>query len=1099
MPGANAGNLKSSKVSDELATQIVNSIKDLSLPFIARLRRRDTEGEKIVEQTIELPTDYAGYQKSAKDRIEVKVDQWIKEGKLDEGEVGKLKGIFDNRKTSFGVMDSEDFVDTVREYISFKEKRTTFYGNETPDEKEKDRRKEIAKNEKAANQAAGKLTNLLLNREELYKLKREIVVEQLKGLIEAIGKIKGIEALQWSGIQKEAEELITKVKASTAKHIEVEHALELERLMVHWPPSLESNLVQLKSRVDTKLLNSSPSLEVFDMPLDDLQLRHDCKEELEQLDKAASTAHSVPALGQTVVLKPGEINATIHKFRDLNNNLDSPQKKQAHQAYSKEVDTFVQALNSLQNAKEKGSTGKLKRQLNNTSFQQAVQALQAAVDNFEATLEEKDKSPELLSGLKQLETALKGIEGQAVQGISSSDAEKAYKALIKALLAAPATLSPNILVLGLAQEQSKHKKDSVWYRNDLFKTTKELAEGCAMIFEGLNEYHKYLNELNNFVLSMITVQEGEGDAPRQRRELIIQNLSIETITGSVKNITNWQSQDKGSAIIKKIREKIGNFSKGNVPSVLEDVIDGLAKFKKAFDPIAVCNAKKVSTSIKSGGKEHEVSTTAYSKKYNNPLNPSNEKTAKQGLVIMKGTVDTLVAVKAVVKEFTAPPSTKVLEETLVLCEKWYNAILNLKFTEDVENLSKNIDILRKYPDTSVPPPVKTNKKTTLKELVDKDGFDLSSFRNTLEQLLLEHLEECIRKESKKYKEKRPYALRFSEVKEWIKRDLKTPQTGETYEDEPISIPIIDGKNCSVTRTDINKILSPFKERYKQRIKKEIEWREEVNGKDKNIEESDGFKKSEKLTTCANVAKQNSGKIQYYLDQMKDFNDLFTETTSSMDVKVFLENVDSTKFSEIAQANEKELRDYRRSYRNTFENLLEKKGKGALPTILNSMRFTAQVSDSIDELSSQFLEIARILTSITPDNDMSENEVVETTEKVKSVVKLITTATSSVAAGVAVFVGPFAPIPLLVGGLIQGAGGVAGLIMDHIIKDAKSKQHLATLINIFEKVITTLQEVRNKVTSHRTTLQGELENVLKAIENINAHKDALEIGKSNSMQ
>lgn len=1024
----------------------------LKTPFVANLVRRDSfhgKHQDIREQVVVLPEDHASYQEKTKERITEKIEGWKEQDKLSEGELEGIKEMLVDGNMKFGVLDTEEFVDSIRDYLIFKQEHG-----------------EYSEEEKVVNTAANKFAELLLSNTDLYDTDAEAVLEKLQDLKDSIDQVEEPESLRWSGIKAKVETLYNKINGQD--EVFVEDALEMQALMASWPPSLNNRLLEHKSRVNTKILNRSKEMDLFDMPIEDLMLREASKVELEKLNNAIAATHSIK--GEMVILKPEDVNTSIREFREYNNKLDSKEKKEAHLQYGKDLDEFVIVLNSLKDDTKKGSTNKLKRQVSSENFQDAAKKLKGALENQNPQLE----------GMDKLITALEGMIGNFEDKGGTKRVETAYKALIKAIEKAPTTLSPNVLALKQAQTQSKHGKDSAWYRDDLFKTTKGLAEGCAFIFEELNEYHKYINELNNFVLSLITVDGDESEEALNSRSNIIKQLSIEAIEGSVKDITNWQSQGKTKTAIENIRSAMGTLGGSNVPGALSTTMDALAGFKTAFDPIAKRNFTKGKTTIQ--GKS--VATSDRDQTYDNPLNPSNGKEAGKGIAIMKGTVDTLMALKTVVQEFSKPPATDTLEKTINLCEKWNNAILNLSFAKDVKILTKNIDILAKYPKTSTPPSTKELRELTIDELQKIGGFSLPTFKNTIKQRLLESIKQ--RLEDKNKGLTRTYALRFSELVKYIETDLNQAKTIDPqHNTRKLKVQYIDNMMGEIEEESYSAILTPFKDRYHNRIDNEIDWREQSNGKASKIIDANGFLKKTPITTYKHIKDQSAAQINYYISEISTLEKKISDSTKDMDVQIFLPNVNTTQFATFATAESLELiQRNRKRYPDTYQNLIEKSKTAALPTTLKSMKTTAKIADGIDMMSSSFVQASRVLTSIVPDNDMSEENFQVGAKKWQAVIKLTDTAVSAAASMTAAFVGPYAPIPLLVGGIVKGITSAINVIIGQRIKASEARQYLDQFIAIFEKATKALQEARNKVSDHRESLQGWLVSILDAIKNIN---------------
>ncbi len=1050
--------LVSSSSSLELEEIIIEELK--TAPFIGSLRRRDSvvdlnglkDHQNIITNVVELPEDHTSYQEQTKERITSKIEGWKDGGELTEEEADRISEMMEAGGMEFGVVDTEEFIDSIRDYLHFKREHG-----------------EYSEKEGLVNDAANTVTELLLNREELYNPENVgLLLEKMRELSDAIEEVEAPESLKWAGVKAKVDALYDEV--DNANLVSSKNALEMQSLMASWPPSLDNRLLENKSRVNTKILTRSKEMDLFDMPIEDLMLREASKDELAALNKAMTKTHSIK--GEMVVLRPEDINSTIREFRECYNKLDRSDKKEVYLQYGKDLEEFVTVLNSLKADSTKGSSDKFKRQISHSSFQDAAAKFKRALE---------DQNPQL-DGMDKLITAVGGIIGDFEASGGTKRVETAYKALIKAIGEAPMTLSPNVLALTKAKEQSTHDKDSTWYRDDLFKTTKGLAEGCASIFEELNEYHKYINELNNFVLSLITVKGVESEEALESRANIIRSLSIEAIEGSVNDITNWQSQRKTETAIANIRAAMGALSGSDVPGALSTTMDALAGFKTAFDPIAGRNFTKGSTTI-SG---QDVATAARDTTYDNPLNPSNGKEAGKGIAIMKGSVDTLMALKTVVLEFTKPPGTKTLEKTINLCEKWNNAILNLSFEKDVKNLTKNIDILSKYPEISIAPSVIEDPKDyTVQELQEKEaGFSLASFKETLMQRLLESIEKHFK--AKAGSLERFYALRFTELLKIIKKEIETAD----YSDEPLKVNYVNGMMGAIEDSSYSALLTPLQERYHSRIDKEIDWREASSGKASKIETEDGFSKKTPITTYKDAKAQGTPQIDYYISEVGALEKKISDSTTSMDVKIFLPNVNTTQFGVFANAVSKvDIEGNKKRYRDTFQNIIESSETAALPTVLKSMKTTAKVADSIDMMSSSFVQASRILTSIVPANDMSEENFQVGAKKWQAAINLVGTAVGTAASITAAFVGPYAPIPLLIGGVVKGITSAINLIIGQRIKASEAREYLDKFIAIFEKASNALQKVRNAVSGHRESLQGWLENILNAMANIEKYEVA----------
>lgn len=1051
--------LNSHNDSIQVEVEVVEELKKIGAPFVANLTRRDSIAgihTDIQSTIVEPPEDHVSYQKHAKDRIKEKVTGWKNKGELSQEELESIEKMLEDGEMTFGVLDTEEFVDSIRNYLAYKEKHGAY-----------------SEEEKKVHTVANDFSNLLLDRESLYKTEVGTVLQKLKALADEIKKVKDPQSLRWAGVLSKVEALHEKIDKN--KKVLVEDALEMQGLIASWPPSLDNRLLEHKSRVNTKVLARPNEMDLFDMSLDDLVLRDASQNELNALNKAVVKSHSV--LNQTIILRPEDVNKTIRDFREYHHKLDSPEKKQAHLKYGKDVDEFVTLLNKLKSDNKDGSSDKFKRQVSSSNFQEAATKLKLALEAQNPQLE----------GIDKLIAALKDIIGDFKDKGGTKKAETAYKALIKALNEAPTTLSPNVLVLQQAQEQSKHSKDSTWYRNDLFKTSKGLAEGFAYIFEELNEYHKYINQLNNFVLSLITVENGESKEALESRSNIIKNLSIEAITGSVNYIINWQSQGKTTNAIESLRSAMKKIGGSDVPGALTTTMDALSQFKTAFDPIAGRNFTKSSVTING----QKVSSADRNKEFDNPLNPSNEKTANKGIAIMKGSVDTIMALKKVVQEFTKPPSTDTLSKTIDLCDKWNTAILNLNFEKDVKSLTKNIDILAKFPETSTPPPKKEQKELTIEELEKTGGFSLPTFKNTIKQRLLEYIEQRFKEKTKDLKN--VYALRFAELLKYIDKDLVTPEEIDPdYETRKLTVNYVDNMMGKIEDSDYVEILNPFKERYRKRIDNEINWRELSKGKASKIEDADGFKKKTPITTHKDAKKQGPAQIDYHLEKISALEEEISKSTKDMDLQIFLPNVNIVQFETFSTAKPEALAEHKRKYPDTFQNLIEESDTAALPTVLRAMRTTGKVADGIDMMSSSFVQASRILSSIVPDNDMTEENFQVGAKKWQSVVELIGTAGGAAASITAAFVGPYAPIPLLVGGIVKGITSAINVIISQRIKASEARQYLDKFIAIFEKASSALQGARNKVSNHRENLQTWLASILNAIKNINENKESLEL-------
>lgn len=1044
--------LVSSSSSIELEEEVLEALK--TAPFIARVRRRDSvvdlkDHRNVITNVVELPEDYASYQKQTKERINSKIEGWKDGGELTEEESGRINEMLEAGGMEFGVLDTEEFIDSIRDYLHFKQEHG-----------------EYSEEEKLVNAAANTVTELLLNREELYNPENvEFLLEKMGELSNAIGEVEEPNSLKWVGVKAKVDALYEEVE--TANLVSSKNALEMQSLMASWPPSLDNRLLENKSRVNTKILTRRKEVDLFDMPIEDLILREASKDELAALNKAMTKTYSIK--GEMIVLKLDDINSTIRAFRETYNNLDN-REQEVYLQYGKDLEEFVAVLNSLEADSTKGSSDKFKRQISHSSFQDAATKFKDALNAQVPQLE----------GMDKLIAAVEAMIGDFEANGGTKKVEAAYKTLIKVIGAVAITLSFNALALRKAQEQSKHGKDSTWYRDDLFKTTKGLAEGCASIFEELNEYHKYINELNNFVLSLITVKGGESEEEFESRTNIIKSLSIEAIEGSVDYIANWQSQRKAETAIADIRAAMDGLSGSDVPGALSTIMDALAGFKTAFDPIAGRNFTKGSTTI-SG---QDVATAARNTTYDNPLNPSNGKEAGKGIAIMKGSVDTLMALKTVVLEFTKPPGTKTLEKTINLCEKWNNAILNLSFEKDVKNLTKNIDILSKFPRISIAPSViEDPEEYTVEELQEKEaGFSLPRFKETLIQRLLESIEKHFK--AKTGNLERFYALRFSELLKIIKKEIESAD----YSGKPLKVNYVDGMMGAIEDSSYSALLTPLQERYHSRIDKEIDWREASSGNASKIETEDGFSKKTPITTYKDAKKQGTPQIDYYISEVGTLEKKISDSTKNMDVKIFLPNVNTTQFGVFANAGSKEdVESNKKRYPDTFRNITEDSETAALPTVLKSMKTTAKVADSIDMMSSSFVQASRILTSIVPANDMSEENFQVGAKKWQAAINLVGTAVGTAASITAAFVGPYAPIPLLIGGVVKGITSAINLIIEQRIKASEAREYLDKFITIFEKASNALQEVRNIVSGHRENLQGWLENILNAIENIEKYE------------
>lgn len=1035
-----------------LSSEEIWEIDYLDSPFIQSIDSNNTT------QVIA----YSEQQKAIQDNIRNK----IKDKNLTKAQEAQVLEVLKTAPIGvISLLDEEEFFNAIDEYTAI-EKGGYAYCPE----------------EQTVNKAANELFHYALQGGLSDKEGATNVSNFITIILENIDKIPAPECYRWKEIKKKLDMSLRQIKDNIDAKIFVNVIIELQNIMASWPPSLESGILKFKASVNTKLLNQDLLMNLFTVNPSDIQFQTICNTQVDSFSKQSIKIHRSPQTNTKVILKREEIKKYEEDFRKTYDQLPHEFQTEYYPKYCKAIDDFAKIFCNIntEQIRQEQAVDSRKKLIKSSDLITGINTLKSVLDEIYTSIKdiledclikmanyrnpseiEKINTTEknFLNPIQLLLEAL-SIDNSKIEAIKYFDSK--YEEITQALKEAPNALSTSVLLLNKSNliTPNNISDDRI---ADMFEKFKSVAEAYSKMYDMLNQKYNYLNQLDNFVLSLITSQEGDNND----RLSVLEAININTLVP--KELINWQSKNQFIPSITAFRnsiEKVSSSKKKEIPS--KEWSKHLKSFSKVFDSIGLINIEKNS---KKDEDSRDYTVLGIATAIIIPIN------------IITNALD--------IAQYNLKISAtriKVLTDTLTLCEKWYNAILKLKFQEKQNNIKTNLALFRKYSSTlKLPTPNSVTKELTVKQWLEQSDFEEETLERDLQKNLKTSLQKFFDNEKKKSDNK--YALRVKTVNALIEKHITNDIM--KYKQRKINVREVDKKLQYLIQDQINLLLKPYEEIYIERIKEEIKARNRFKGKAKYIKAyTPYFTGDDKLTTCRKASQEEKKAIQadieYCLSQLDEFKTNIKKAVTDLDIIVYPSYIHEPVFEKIATARKKtELQELQRDYRNTYDSIPEEGNNNLINTTLKAIATTAKITNNTEKIVTNFIKCTVSLTNLLPDNDMKEANIQIGLYKSKQVVNVYKDLITNTLNTEAVLMSPpTVSDPLKLANNILGfAFDMVNLFIDNKIEASKARQHLSKLINHLEYTTTSLQTVRDILTGQQTKLSKNLKNLLEAKEKI----------------